>query len=152
MPSLSRSVPLLAQHDHADCLPACVEMVLASYQVGVSRRWLSEALEVTAIGTPGFKVLNLCRHGYEVTYASAVYEGPLVEALAANNPPIALVYTASLPYWPRETAHAVVVVDFGEQVILHDPAFAQSPQRVSREAFMLAWADFDYLYAVIRPR
>ena len=66
-------------------------------------------------------------------------------------PPIALVRTTHLPYWKYETAHAVVVVAAdAEQVTLNDPAFADAPQTVSRNAFMLAWSDFDYLYAVIR--
>jgi len=151
MPNLSRSVPLLAQSDRADCLPACVEMVLASFGRHVERDWLKQVLETTSLGTPGFKLLNLRAHGYEVTYAAAMNERPLTEALSNDIPPIALVYTTGLPYWIRETAHAVVVVEFGDRVMLHDPAFAEQPQIVSRDAFMLAWSDFDYLYTVISP-
>ena len=32
----------------------------------------------------------------------------------------------------------------------NDPAFPTAPQTISRDAFMLAWSDFDYLYSVIR--
>ena len=152
MPSLSRSVPLLAQSDRADCLPACVEMVLASLGHAVKHEWPKQVLETSSLGAPGFKLLNLQAHGSEVVYASAINERPLMDALAANLPPIALVYTTHLPYWTRETAHAVVVVEFGEKVVLLDPAFPNSPQVVAREAFMLAWSDFDYLYGIIRPR
>ncbi len=151
MPSLSRSVPLLAQNDHADCLPAYVEMVLASFGRQVERAWLKQILETTLLGTPGFKLLNLRAHGYDVVYASAMNERPLTDALTANIPPIALVYTTSLPYWTYEAAHAVVVIEFGEQIVLNDPAYPDKPQVVSREAFMLAWSDFDYLYGIIRP-
>ena len=70
MPTTSLNVPLLPQSDRTDCLPACVEMVLAF---------------------------------------------------------------------------------FGHQVKLNDPASAGAPQNVSRNAFLLAWSDFDHLYAVIRP-
>ena len=77
MPSLSRSVPLLAQTDHADCLPTCVEMVLASLGHTVERQWLKQVLETSLLGTPGFKLLNLQSHGYEVVYASAMKERPL---------------------------------------------------------------------------
>jgi len=126
-------------------------MVLTSFGQRVERNWLKQVLETTPLGTPGFKLLNLRARGYEVIYAAAMNERPLAEALSNNVPPIALVYTTGLPYWTRETAHAVVVVEFGEQVVLHDPAFPEQPQIVSREAFMLAWSDFDYLYAVIRP-
>ena len=151
MPSMSLNVPLLAQNNHADCLPTCIAMVLTFFGQSVSRDWLKQVLETTPIGTPGFKVLNLREHGYDVVYGAAVNERPLAEALADRVPPIALVYTSGLPYWQRETAHAVVVVEFGEQVALNDPAFPAQPQRVSRDAFMLAWSEFDYLYAVIRP-
>ena len=97
MPSLSRSVPLLAQTDRADCLPACVEMVLTSFGRHVERDWLKQVLETTPLGTPGFKLLNLRAHGYEVIYAAAMNERPLTEALSNDIPPIALVYTTSCP-------------------------------------------------------
>jgi predicted double-glycine peptidase len=97
-------------------------------------------------------VLNLQRHGYDVTYAAATDDRVLTQALAVGFPPIVLLRTAHLPYWERETAHAVVVVALdAEQSTLNDPAFPAAPQTVSRDAFMLAWSDFDYLYAVIRP-
>jgi len=91
-------------------------------------------------------------HGYDVVYASAMNERPLIEALAAGIPPIALVHTSALPHWKQATAHAVVVAEFGEQVVVNDPAFPTMPQVVPREAFMLAWSEFDYLYAIVRPR
>ncbi len=152
MPTTSLNVPLLPQSDHTDCLPACVEMVLAFFGHQVKREWLRRVLESTDIGTPGFKTLNLRQHGYDVTYAAATDERALTQALTAGVPPIALVHTTHLPYWKHETAHAVVVIAADEeQVTLNDPAFADVPQIVSRNAFMLAWSDFDYLYAVIRP-
>jgi len=152
MPTISLNVPLLPQSDRADCLPACVEMVLAFFGQQVKRDWLRRVLESSDLGTPGFKVLNLRRHGYDVTYAAATDERALTQALAASVPPIALLRTTHLPYWKHETAHAVVVIAADdEQVTLNDPAFADAPQTVSRDAFMLAWSDFDYLYAVIRP-
>ena len=116
MPGLLRSVPLLAQSDRADCLPACVEMVLTSFGHRVERDWLKQVLETTPLGTPGFKLLNLRAYNYDVVYAAAMNERPLTEALSNNVPPIALVYTTGLSYWTRETAHAVVVVEFGDRV------------------------------------
>ena len=152
MPTTSLNVPLLPQSDRADCLPACVEMVLAFFGQQVKCEWLHRVLESSDLGTPGFKVLNLRRHGYDVTYAAATDERALTQALAASVPPIALLRTTHLPYWKHETAHAVVVIAADdEQVTLNDPAFADAPQTVSRDAFMLAWSDFDYLYTVIRP-
>jgi len=34
---------------------------------------------------------------------------------------------------------------------MNDPAFPDTPQAVPRDYFLLAWSDFDMLYAVIRP-
>jgi len=152
MPTISLYVPRLPSSDRADCLPACVEMALAYQGRQVDRGWLRRVMESTDIGTPGFKVLNLRRHGYDVTYAAATDERVLMDALSAGIPPIALVLTTHLPYWTHQTAHAVLVLAWdADQVTLNDPAFADAPQSVLHDAFMLAWSDFDYLYAVIRP-
>jgi len=152
MPTTWLNVPLRAQSDRADCLPACVEMVLTFLGQRVERKWLRRVLESSELGTPGFKLLNLQRHGYEVTYAAATDERALSSALADGIPPVALLYTTHLPYWERETAHAVVIIAMdAEHVTLNDPAFPTAPQTISHDAFMLAWSDFDYLYAVIRP-
>jgi hypothetical protein len=127
-------------------------MVLAFLGQPVERSWLRRVLESSELGTPGFKVLNLRRHGYDVTYASATDERALTQPLADGIPPIALLHTTHLPYWARETAHAVVITALdADSVTLNDPAFPSAPQVVPRDAFMLAWVDFDCLYAVIRP-
>jgi ABC-type bacteriocin/lantibiotic exporter with double-glycine peptidase domain len=152
MPTTWLNVPLLPQRNHADCLPVCVEMVLTFFGQSVDSAWLHRVLESTDLGTPGFKVLNLKRHGYDVTYAAATDERALTQALAAVIPPIALLYTTHLSYWKQETAHAVVVVGLTDEVTLNDPAFPTTPQTVSHNTFMLAWSDFDYLYALIRPQ
>ncbi len=149
MPSLN--VPLLAQRDRTDCLPTCVEMVLIYQGQTVSRAWLCRVLETTGIGTPGFKLLHLCAHGYQVTYAPATDERPLIEALNLGAPPIALVLTHNLSYWPHSVAHAVVVTGLSQHtVIVNDPAFPELSRHIPYDEFMLAWSDFDYLYAVIR--
>ncbi|MFO7631725.1 MAG: C39 family peptidase [Caldilinea sp.] len=147
------NVPRLAQRDRADCLPTCIEMVLAFYGRTVDHTWLRQVLDSSPIGTPGFKVRNLEPHGYEVTYASATDERVLLQALVSGAPPIALILTANLSYWDIETAHAVVIVGIdGELVIVNDPAHSASSQRIARNEFMLAWSDFDYLYALVRPQ
>ncbi|MCL4868556.1 MAG: C39 family peptidase [Anaerolineae bacterium] len=133
-------------------MPLCVEMVLTSFGQTIDSAWLRRVLESRDIGTPGFKVLNLQKHGYQVTYADATDERALTNALKAGIPPILLLMTTHLPYWSRATVHAVVVVGWGEDnIIVHDPAFPHAPQTIWREAFMLAWSDFDYLSAIIQP-
>lgn len=152
MPITLLNAPLLPQNDRTDCLPACVEMVLVLSGQPVDRVWLRQVMESSDLGTPGFKVQNLRRHGYDVTYAAATDERVLLQALADGVPPIALLRTTHLPYWGRETSHAVVIVAMdADHVTLNDPAFPTAPQTISRDAFMLAWLDFDCLYAVIRP-
>ena len=98
MPTTWLNVPLLPQNDRADCLPACVEMVLTFFGQSVERKWLCRVMESSDLGTPGFKVLNLQRHGYDVTYASATDERVLIQALADGIPPIVLLRTTHLPY------------------------------------------------------
>ena len=152
MPSILLNVPLLAQRDRSDCLPTCIEMVLAYQGRTLDPRWLRRVLESTPIGTPGFKILNLTQHGYAVRYAPATDERALLDALAAGVPPVVLLLTTHLNYWETKTAHAVVVVGIDdEHVIVNDPAFAQRRQRVTYSEFMLAWSDFDYLYALVEP-
>jgi ABC-type bacteriocin/lantibiotic exporter with double-glycine peptidase domain len=152
MPTTWLNVPLLPQSDRADCLPACIEMVLAFLGQPVERAWLRQVMESSDLGTPGFKVLNLRHHGYEVTYAAATDERVLIQALADGIPPIVLLHTTSLPHWECETAHAVVVIAAeADVVVLNDPAFPSAPQTVPRNVFMLAWSDLDYLYALICP-
>lgn len=151
MPSFLLNVPLLAQRNRADCLPICVEMVLGYYGRPIDPAWLRRILQTTPIGTPGFKVLNLATYGYRVTYAPATDERVLLQSLADGAPPIALVRTDSLSYWQVETAHAVVVTGMDdESVVINDPAFPIQ-QRIPRAQFLLAWSDFDYLYALVQP-
>ena len=128
-------------------------MVLAFFDQKVDRAWLCQVMESSALGTPGFKVLHLQQQSYDVTYAAATDERALTRALAEGVPPIALVHTTALPHWERETSHAVVVIAMdADHVTLNDPAFPAEPQVVARDTLMLAWLDFDGLYAIIRPQ
>lgn len=127
-------------------------MVLAFHGVTLDPGWLRRVLESKAIGTPGFKVLNLRRYHFDVTYAAATDDRVLVQALRQGIPPIALVFTASLSYWERATAHAVVVTGMDNAVVsVNDPAYPEISQALTHNEFMLAWSDFDYLYALVRP-
>jgi hypothetical protein len=98
MPSILLNVPILAQRDRADCLPTCVQMVLLHQGQSVDAGWLRRVLESSKIGIPGFKVLNLERHGYTVTYAPATDDRVLVDALSSGIPPIVLVLLVALAH------------------------------------------------------
>jgi ABC-type bacteriocin/lantibiotic exporter with double-glycine peptidase domain len=125
-------------------------MVLAYHGRKIDPGWLRRVLESTPIGTSGFKTLNLAQHGYAVRYAPATDERALLDALAAGTPPIVLLLTTYLHYWETDTAHAVVVVGVeSDEMIVNDPAFAKQSWRVPHNEFMLAWSDFDYLYALV---
>ena len=88
-----------------------------------------------------------------MTYSPATDERVLLQALSSGVPPIVLLLTTNLTYWDRETAHAVVVIGIDDDTVtVNDPAFSASSQRVPRNEFLLAWSDFDYLYALISPR
>jgi hypothetical protein len=127
-------------------------MVLTFFGQPAERAWLRQVMESSDLGTPGFKVLNLRPHGYDVTYTAATDERVLIQALADGVPPIALLRTVHLPYWEHDSAHAVVIVAMDtDSVTLNDPVFPKTRQTVPRDAFMLAWLDFDALYALIRP-
>ncbi len=152
MPTTLLNAPHIRQRDRADCLPTCVEMVLSFLGRPIPRQRIHQILKPTPVGTPGLRLLRLGDYDYDVTYTAATNERPLTEALAAGLPPFALLLTQNLPYWERETAHAVVVIAMeAYTVYLNDPAFPDAPQVVPREDFLLAWSDFDMLYAVIKP-
>jgi ABC-type bacteriocin/lantibiotic exporter with double-glycine peptidase domain len=127
-------------------------MVLSFFEHPISRQKIDQILEPTPFGTPGFRVLRLRAYGYEVEYTTAVSDRPLTEALADGIPPIVLLQTKNLSHWKQETPHAVVLVGMdAETVYMNDPAFSQAPQTAPRIEFMLAWSDFDMLYAIIQP-
>lgn len=151
MPTNLLNVPHIHQRDRVDCLPVCIKMVLAFLEQPLPRQRIDQILEPTPIGTPGFRVLRLRDCGYDVVYTAAIDERPLTEALTAGLAPIVLLHTRNLSYWERETAHAVVVVGMDARTVyLNDPAFLDAPKAISRLEFLLAWSDFDMLYAVIR--
>lgn len=144
-------MPLQVQRSASDCLPTCAERVLRFYGVDVDPAWLYSVLECTAIGAAGFKVRNLARFRYDVEYGAASDARVLGQAHHQGAPPIRLVLTESLPYWRVQTAHAVVLVDWGDEyATLNDPMFADR-QVVSIKNLLLAWSDFDQLFAIISP-
>ena len=58
--------------------------------------------------------------------------------------------TTWITYWKEDAQHALVVVGYDEtNFYLNDPAFADAPKTVSIDEVMLAWLEFDYMYATV---
>ena len=145
------SVPHRCQGQRADCLPACVTMVLDHLDCPIPYSRLLPLLGTRDFGTPAENILRLedLGIGVEVTLAHTDVEG-LCGHLEAGRPVIAFVNTADLPYWSEVTDHTLVVVGVEDDVFyVNDPYFDQAPQYVSRTHFELAWLRFDNLCAVI---
>lgn len=127
-------------------------MVLEFYGIRIDPRRVWHALGVTEFGAPPTRLPELARLGLSVQYEFARDEEPILTAMRLGKPPICLVTTGALSYWSQNVQHAVVVVaqdEFG--FLVNDPAYADQRRWVSFDAFMLAWSDMDYQYALITP-
>lgn len=151
MPKIWLDVPHRTQSKEAGCLPACAEMVLASFGHSMDQKDLARLLGTSWLGTPSSNIRRLTTLGYVVTYGETSLE-EVATYLGQEIPVVAFVRTGDLPYWQTDTAHAVVVAGIDEyQVYVNDPCVAEAPQPVPKLAFLLAWARQDYTFAAIRP-
>ena len=127
-------------------------MVLLYFGLRTNRARLRRVLGASDFGTPAPSVLNLARLGIRVTFRSESNEQVLRRWLNQGIPPICMVDTGAFPHWGFSTAHAIVLVELDDNhAVLNDPAFPDARQTVSTEAFLLAWADHDYQYAILQP-
>lgn len=150
MQTILLPIPHHRQREDADCLPACVAMVLAYLGKDISYRHIKTLLKTKSFGTPGHHLLNLSELGLRILYR----EGSMQELkahIANGDPCIVLVRTADLSYWNFTTDHALVVAGFNERsVFVNDPAFTHHPIEVSNVKFELAWMAFDYRYGCLQ--
>ncbi len=138
------------QTQQADCLAACVAMVLIYLQIRVNYGRLLRLLRVDQLGTPFRNLHYLKSMGLTVTVKKGDIE--ILRFYSERGlPPLVHVDTGELrSYWNEQTEHAVVVVGIAnDKIYLNDPAFATAPQIVPLAEFELAWLERDYLYAVI---
>ena len=151
MPKTWLDVPHRTQSKEAGCLPACAEMILASFGHSMDQKDLACLLGTSRLGTPSSNIRRLASLGYVVTYGE-VSLAEVATCLRQETPVIAFVRTGDLPYWQTDTAHAIVVVGIDEhQVYVNDPYIAEAPQPIPKLAFLLAWARQDYTFAAIKP-
>jgi ABC-type bacteriocin/lantibiotic exporter with double-glycine peptidase domain len=143
------NVPHREQTQSSDCLAACAAMVLAYLGRPVDYARLLAILQIGPVGAPRRNVLRLTRLGLDVTYREATFS-LIATHLQAGQPVIAFVDTGELAYWSVTTNHAIVVIGLeAEHVIVHDPAFAATPQRIPFGEFEVAWLNCDNACAVV---
>ncbi len=138
------------QRHRADCLVACVAMILDYLGKQVRYGRLIKILKVTPdLGAPASNVKHLSLLNISVEYGSGSLDD-LAKQIERNIPCIAFLHTMHLSYWSEAVRHAVVVVGMDEEgVYLNDPFSDIAPQSVSRLEFELAWGEMDNTYAVI---
>lgn len=146
---MSRPLPVPHHHQLHDgyCLPACVQMVLAYWGIERQQDDLARQLQtIPAAGTPARRVCSLASDTLRVTFQ----EGTLADlqlALSQNVPPILLVHTAELPYWSIATAHAIVLLQFTEDIAtVSDPGVNAASVQISTGDLALAWDRMANLY------
>lgn len=151
MPKLLLTVSHRRQRPQsAECLPACVAMVLDYLSQPIEYDALVSLLRTRfALGTAAANVRYLETLGFQVRLFHADLD-TVRESLVNGRPIIAFVGTASLPHWSEDTDHAVLIIGIDDEAVyVNDPEFDQAPQCVPRIRFELAWLRFDNLCAVI---
>lgn len=140
------------QRDEYDCVVVCCQMIFGYLGIDKDEEWLWKHLRSGQI-TPFSKVQNLATElGLVVELGSWQDDLTLfVPYIESGLPVIVAVDTDAAAYWPYYRDHAVVVVGFDDaHVFVNDPAQVEAPLAVDIDTFLLAWANRDYAYAVIR--
>jgi ABC-type bacteriocin/lantibiotic exporter with double-glycine peptidase domain len=152
MPNVLLPVIQHKQIGEFNCLPACACMVLRYLGQKADEAGLAKRLGTTERGTPGNRLLRLSSSTLEINWGSLTL--PLIRyQLDSGAPVIALVRTIFLDYWEDDMAHAVVVVGYqNDDLWLNDPALVNAPQRASKDGFLAAWGEYDYLCATFLKR
>lgn len=143
-------VPHFEQELSYSCLPACVRMVAAFYGVEQSEAALRTLLKTRPAGT---SPVQLMLRLPEIGMSAQVHMGSLsmLQAqITAGQPCIVHLWTEPLPHWHTPVIHAVTVVAITDvEVTIHDPAFADAPQKVPLPLFLQAWSATDYLLIIV---
>lgn len=149
MPARLLSVEHRRQKADAGCIAACAQMVLASLGITVSQDELNHLFELTPAGMPAPRLRRLERYSVQVTIQQGD-QNDLFQAINRGASPILFVRTGQLSYWDIDTQHVVLVIGYdGSALLLNDPAFPDAPQRVGIDELMLAWDEFDNIYALL---
>jgi len=126
-------------------------MVLAALGDTRSEAELAALLGSQAFGTPASRISELEKFGYRIIYDTFTLED-LRSYCQQGLHPITFVSADPLSWLPFRGAHAVVVLDVGQdEMILHDPALETGAIRVTINEFLLGWIEFDQKAALIFP-
>ena len=150
MPSKVLPVKHAPQEEKNGCLAACAQMILAYLSIPSQQRQLNRLFGRTDMGARFPHVTRLTQYKVQVTLQSGD-EHKIIQAINNGLPPVVFVATGELTsYWQENVQHAVVIVGYDDtHFYLNDPAFADAPKRVAIDELMLAWIEFDYMYALI---
>ena len=125
MPKTLLAVSHLRQQAESDCLPVCVQMALIYLGRSVPYEDLVRLLGTRWFGTPSENILRLEQLGIQVTLRELSW-AEIEAALIRQQPVIAFVATADLPYGSTTADHVVVMVGIdAEFVYVNDPYFAE---------------------------
>ena len=147
MPTRSLKIEHSLQETDAGCLAACAQMALAQLGITVSQKELNRLFDLTPAGVPLPRLKRLERYGIRVTIQRGNHSD-LLEAIDSGTAPIVFVRTGQLSYWNIDTQHAVLISGYeGSDLLVNDPALRQAPQKVNANELLLAWDEFDNIYA-----
>ena len=138
------------QRRPAECLAACVAMVLDYLQQLHSYDMLLKILQVGYAGAPFHNLHYLEKLGVSVSIEQGQIT-TLRAALTKKLPPIVFVATQELAYWHEATNHAVVIAGLDDdKIYINDPAFPDAPKVVTIDEFALAWLEMDEFLAILQ--
>ncbi len=124
-------------------------MVLAALDDERTEKQLAAVLRSYEFGTPASRVTHLTELGYQVRFGPSSLNELQVH-LARDLFPIVFVRADLLPWADFGGFHALVLTaSTPTDVILLDPALDDSPTRLARDGFLLAWEEFDCLAAIV---
>jgi ABC-type bacteriocin/lantibiotic exporter with double-glycine peptidase domain len=153
MPTRLLDVNHFVQEEPFGCLAACAQIILDYLQIPSTQEQLNRRLGLRSAGTRYTHLERLTALGVHVTLQAGT-EDALKLAIEQGTPPIVFVLTGELTsYWQENVRHAVVITGYDDaNFYLNDPAFPHAPKLVPIDELMLAWLEFDFMYALItRP-
>jgi len=137
------------QEEEAGCLAACTQMALSYLGIQRTQAELNQLFSLRQGGVPLSRLQRIEPYGVQVAIQSGE-ETHLRQAIDEGIVPFVFIRTNELSYWQTDTRHVILVVGYDEaNFLIHDPAFADAPKSVNADELMLAWGEFDYLYATV---